>query len=72
MRNSDEYLDQQFNKLMPCNKCPLSSICKYNNSIKRPNYNYQVFDLKITCKIKEQTIDSIVDNSKNSIPIGVE
>ena len=72
MTESRLILNKQFDEQLPCNGCKLSSICRYYNSLSRPSFNPKVFDVKVTCKIKDKTLDDIIKSSQDSIPIGVE
>lgn len=52
-------LDNRFIKNMPCINCELNFICKYSHSIKRPDFNEQVFDISVTCKIKDESLNKL-------------
>lgn len=46
-------LDCKWDKSMPCSNCNISQICKFKNVIRRIDYPEDIFDVKITCKIKQ-------------------
>lgn len=46
-------LQQDFeNTLSPCKSCDISEICKYTGSLKRFDFNPDVFEVSIDCKLK--------------------
>jgi len=57
MKNQrDEFLDKEFNQQMPCKDCKLSPICRYVGTFKRINYDKDVFNVEITCKLKDTLV----------------
>ena len=47
-------LQEKFNELMPCKDCKLTQICKYFNSIKRLDYDPEIFTISISCKSQQR------------------
>ena len=50
-------LQEKFNELMPCKDCKLTQICKYFNSIKRLDYDPEIFTISISCKSQQRKED---------------
>lgn len=50
-------LQEKFNELMPCKDCKLTQICKYFNSIKRLDYDPEIFTISISCKSQQRKGD---------------
>lgn len=42
--------------VLPCESCEFSEICKYKNAI-QINFNKDVFNVMISCKVAENTRD---------------
>lgn len=62
--NQDEYtqskrderlkdLDKEWQGNQPCSGCNVRDVCKYCGTIKRPDYNGDIFDIKVECKLKD-------------------
>lgn len=47
-------LDEAWEAKLPCSNCDIKDVCRYFNTIKRIDYPSEVFDLKVTCKIKSK------------------
>lgn len=45
-------LDGMWREHMPCWNCDIKDVCKYCNSIKRPDFNPDVFIVNVVCKIR--------------------
>lgn len=50
-----ELLDKEWQRdVMPCHDCEIKDICKYANTIRRADYNPEVFEVKVTCNIQHK------------------
>lgn len=49
----ERLLITEWEKKLPCANCPISSICKYANVVKRVDYPKDIFDVTVTCKIRD-------------------
>lgn len=45
-------LQKEWEDKMPCNGCALTGICKFYNSIKRLDFNKEIFSIEISCNKK--------------------
>lgn len=46
-------LDSVWQRNLPCFTCRLKELCKYANHFKRPDYNADIIQVHITCKLRE-------------------
>ena len=48
-------LQEDFDKkISPCNDCELSLICKHHGSLNKFDFNPDVFEVSVNCKIKRE------------------
>lgn len=45
-------LDKEWDENLPCSTCDMADICRFRRAVKRIDYPGEVFDIKVTCKIK--------------------
>ena len=50
----NEKLFASWQSIAPCQDCRVANICRYKDSIKRPDYNPDVFELTVKCKLKNE------------------
>ena len=52
-------LQEKFNEeMMPCRGCVHTRICRYFNSIKRLDYDPEIFTISISCNMRQGKEDS--------------
>ena len=49
-----ERLDMEFKSLFTCNGCSVRDVCKHAFTIKRPDFNQEIFKISIECAIKDK------------------
>jgi len=47
-------LDNEWFDNFPCRECEIENVCRYNDAVKRIDYPSDVFDVSVTCKIKQK------------------
>jgi len=55
-------LQDEFDRNMPCASCSIKDVCKYRNTIRKVDYNPEVFSIRVQCKIKCNYNSKMQDN----------
>lgn len=65
----EQLLRNEWKSSLPCSDCEVRDICKYTESFHRPDFNPEVFEVAVSCKVKPKVYTRFApnDEAKDSI-----
>ena len=62
--NREQALRDDWKNFLPCVDCEVRDICKHTESFSRPDFNPEVFEVEVSCKIRPEVYARFAPNDE--------